>query len=362
VRGDIPKLGILVPGLVGDFLERRFENTHHINALNTLDSYKDRGKNLMPYLDSNKRIGVGGDVWVDSDNKESLYQELQTLIDKGHVQEGIYKIQRCSTDCLRVEILDGIEIKSDKNHLISTVENKKCCTVCNHELVVEEKSALVIKFPDTVHPFNVFPSEFQKDINETARKLSGMSMLISRQRDTGIVFQTGQKTYNIDVDFFWLNYLNTISKGVNKIMLIGSNHVRNHLMYITALSNMTNDNENTPKEIKVIMPSYIKAVAGFEEIPSKEYLKEDPNTTRLLVYSSLSWNKDAQWATEFLKYIKKRSVNVSWNNNIKVETEEMHDVVQSCELINRANIQKALKDGGAKNMNGDDYDIRGMII
>lgn len=363
VRGDIPKLGILVPGLIGDFFNRRFENHSFVNALNVMDSYKNRQTNLESFNQSNSHIKVGGEVWIDVDHKEELMQQFQELVSKGFVTEGVNSVRSCSIGCKRVEFLSDVELKSDKGHLVEHREHGDICKVCQEPIVTEDTPSLVVTFPNELQGFNVYPKEFQKDVDEIARRLSGMRMLVSRQRDTGIKFQLANRTYNLDIDFLWFNYLNTINADREKVVIIGSNHVRQHLMYITALSNMTAKSEGNYKRIKVVMPSYITPVTGFEMIPAGGYMDiEDSNIIRLLVYSSISWTKDAKWATEFYKYIQKKLGKIKWIDGSKIKLDSADQVLESCNLINRSNIQRSLNNIDTKSVSNENYDIRGMIV
>lgn len=346
-RGNTPKLGLLVTSLVADVLAKRHDNVTPRIAINVLDAYQDRGDKLGPLLEAHRKLGVDIDnAWVDTDpaNQEQLFADIDALARRGYLRAERTDVLQCADECLRIEMLADAMTVPEGSVYRKDESGSLVCNFCQQTATTHEADVLTMNFPEDLPIPTVYPYHMQKDFDELGRRAQGMKMLVSRTRQTGVKYDLGGKTFNLDIDFFWMNFLHGVSANTAGVALIGSNHVRRHLMTIASLHFARTSELPTSPELKVIMPSYITEAKGFDAFVRGEYLEEaDPNALRLLILASMSWMKDSQWAASYYGYIKKRLRGIDWTSRTKTTIRDIEELYRDCEQIRGASIAAALK-------------------
>lgn len=123
-----------------------------------------------------------------------------------------------------------------------------------------------------------------------------MDYLVSRNRDTGISVELGGSSYFIDIDFFWLNILNTIKD--NEYTVIGSNHVMWQLSMMCALKQVLD-----PKtEFSMILTPYIYE----SDFNIESFIDTHSEKLQVALLGNLSWRKgNSQWDKNWIKTVSK---------------------------------------------------------
>lgn len=347
-RGYRPKLGLMVTSLVADVISRRHDNVTSIPAFNVLDSYKDRSSQLEPLMEAHNKLGIDiSNAWIDvnPNNRRRLMEDIRSLANMGFLKEEIREVLSCDEDCLRVEMLADAPSFPVGRVYSKNQTGELVCNICQIAARPSEADVLTMTFPTGMPIPTVYPNIMQKDFDELGKRLQGVTILASRMRNTGIVYEGDHKAYNLDVDFFWMNFLSGVAMGKKGAILAGSNHVRRHLMTIAGLFFARNVRTPDRPEVGIIMPTYITKVDGFDSFVNGDYLGEDdPNALRLLVLSSLSWLKDGKWNASAYAYIKRRLHAVDWMVDSRTSVQNLRDIYSDCEQIRGANLSRSLRD------------------
>lgn len=363
----VPKLGLLMPGMLNDYLGARYENVDSRLAVNVIDTYKQR-EGLTPILlDAHRRLGIDvSNYWLDTEHMRALYATMDVLVSRGHLREEMVDVLRCDPGCLKVELLanNGAVVQAGRV-FEQRGDGHLQCKHCSQIVHRESGSELVMTFPEDLKAPTVVPGSFQKDVEDLTARARGMKMLVSRKRGTGLPYELSGRTFNVDVDFFWMNYLNTMDTGYNGIFVVGSNHVRRHLTHISALY----QSAGGTLPMHILTPYYILPKEGFEPYVQQGYSKEeDPNLLRLLILASLSFKKDTPWDTEFLGKARRSLRGVRWAEHRATLLEDPSQVQRELRVLSRDNLYKALgatnqvDDVGRRFLVGNGYDVIGAVV
>lgn len=355
VRSNQSKLGLFMIPILADFLRRR-NNLELKVIINTLDSYRNRDEFVLPYTTQLKRFGISSDeVLIDRDNKNELMEAIEELAKKRYLTEQTRDKYLCS--CGKLEMLTDINFNPSARFY--SIEGRiPHCNLCDSNAErVKSVPLLVMTYPQDVNKGLVIPSHQEKEAVRLYKDIPEHDFLVSRSRDTGITFDGNLSKYNIDIDFLWMNYLSIIGKNRN-VFVVGSNHVIWHLCLMNALYQCSQNRQNTKKST-LITPSYvIEKSDNINRFINGRYENEDPNLSRILVLSSISFNsKNSFWNEGILKYSRRKLLELDreYNSNSNLDK----SVSESIKYLKRNNIERALKEG---KMIGEKYDIRGWLI
>lgn len=367
---SVPKLGLLVPGTIGDFIRRRFSDTAFTLAINAIDTYRNRYPLVRPLISSHNHIGINPDShWIDSEHILELHEQIHKLYTQGYLNDEDATTLRCSDACLKVEMLIDDNFIPQAGRVFSHNANGQLiCRECQHTLKSTISRELVMTFPHDLESPLVYPESLSKDVAEITRRTRGMRMLISRKRPTGIQFEINDKQYNIDIDFFWFNYLNTIAKEHKDIIMIGSNHVRRHLTHINAIYQTVNTHSATRARVHLVTPFYILPSEELAWYTNGGYLDAPiGDLARFLILSSTSFKQDRLWQFDFFELAKKKLKSATWvgYRDLMIHSgsgvqENLH---QAFRLLNSNNIRSALKGTptSPRKVHTRDYDVQGII-
>ncbi|HIQ91227.1 MAG TPA: hypothetical protein IAB27_06380 [Candidatus Coprosoma intestinipullorum] len=335
-RSDKVKFGLTIVPALANLIAKSQEIPYTL-ALNTIDSYIDCRENYVkPYLKELDEQGIGyDDVWIDSGKEEfkKLLFNLDKLIKKGFITNQKRKVYKCR--CGKVEFLDT-GILNNKARLYKVIDNDTIqCRECGDTFSSEVVSCLIAKFPKVFPPKKVIPQNKTKEVEDTFLRISNMEYMVSRTRETGVEVEVNSKKFFIDVDFFWLNILNTFDDL--EYLICGSNHVIWHLSMMCALKQVLSPNSET----SMLLSPYIYK-GDFNEC---ELIDVHSEQAYIAFLGSLSWKKgNSVWNYQFLKCLKelgKKEYNYIINHVCK---KLIKDNPENISKVNRNLILKLLKE------------------
>lgn len=285
-------LGLTITPLVSSILSRNL-NATNVLGINTLDTYKIGRERYVPqYLEVLNSLQITPDaIWNDKKEIQRLLDVFTKLKSRGFIKKSREKILKC--ECGKVEILKDSPMR-DGAKLYAKQESGFVCKQCG-KLREIEKDVLIMQFPKEItRPF-VPMSVNEKEVNELFNRIQGMKYLVSRDRNTGVKFDG----FNIDVDFSFLNFLNTMNFREN--IIVGSNHVNWHMCMAIALKQCLDpDSKNT-----LVSTAYVYDRNAVLPTTTKA-LDENPMLKKAFLIGSLTWNKiNTNWSLETLKTLSK---------------------------------------------------------
>lgn len=354
-KADPPKLGILTSGIITDYLGRHYENVTQVTAVNLLDTYRDRTEMLQAMQNSLVKVGIEREnTWIDSEHVNELYEEIQQLIDNGHLSAEKVPVMKCSDDCKKVEMLANTERRA-RSKQYSIQGDDLICRHCHAKIETKDEWTLLMQYPEKLTPPLIYPHILGKDVKAIAESLGGRRYLASRSRNTGLPISLENHDFNIDIDFMLMNYLGVLCRGKDGVILVGSDHVKAIITQFAAVFQARNGTDN-PKQMMTVNPYYILDNLEFKNFVESDYMLEnDPNILRLLILSSISWSRDCQWNTSFLKYLRKKAGDIDSPENGRATLDKIDDARFALDTIRRSTIQKAVE---TKNFTG----LEGMVI
>lgn len=295
-RSEIVKFGLTIVPAIANLISIN-KGVPYTLALNTLDSYIANRENFVrPYLLELKNQGIDyGNIWIDSNKKE--HGELLAVIDKlitiGFISQQVRKVYRCK--CGKVELLD-CAIMNKKARLYSVeTDGAIKCKACSCLVKSKKTKCLIGKFSNVDLPFKIVPENKRREVLDTISRMTEMEFLVSRSRNTGIQCDIDGELYNIDVDFFWLNLLNTFDDS--EYIVCGSNHVLWHLSMMHALKKVLDPSAET----SIILSPYIYNL----EFEVEKFIDIHSPQAYLAFLGNLSWKKGStSWNLEFIKKLK----------------------------------------------------------
>ncbi|ECQ5238060.1 hypothetical protein FZM63_15725, partial [Listeria monocytogenes] len=293
VRSNRVKPGLLITPIIADYIAREFQIPSVI-ALNVLDSYEKRFEYIKPYLKILKEMDIEFNrIWIDEENKNQLTNNLHILYKKQILKKKMNMVYSC--DCGKVQFVESAFKNIHKGARLYEVKNTEViCNSCNSSCDKVEQEVLTISFSKETIKKEIFPKLMVKEVKELDNRLTSMEYLVSRNRDTGIIFTIEGKKFNIDVDFFWLGYLNQFSD--NHYILVGSNHVTWHL----CLASRVVQSLNPETKITLVLTPYVYNKNNVDEnsIPLKKEI------FKWIVYSHITWKKqDTNWNQSLISQI-----------------------------------------------------------
>lgn len=335
-RDEKVKIGLTIVPTIAN-LVGKITSSEHVLALNVLDSYKkNRQKYIPSYLEELKQQNVQFDhLWIDSDKDtyHSLLNQLYKLHVLGFLQESNEYVYRC--ECGKVEYI-GDSVMHRGGRLYEFEDgNNSICKSCQSRCIGKKETSLIFRFPENIQLPNIIPRNKQKEAEDLIHRIEGMKYLVSRNRNTGIEITLGPRTFSIDVDFFWLNILNTIKD--TEFITVGSNHVIWHLVMMHALGVACNaEISNT-----IILIPYIY---NRKNVEIESIIDVHSNQLYLAFLAHLSWKKGStDWNSAILKEIHKISSSQIDNIIKKISLDIYKDNLNEIEKLNQNIVQKLIK-------------------
>lgn len=293
------KIGMIVIPSVADILARRLGAKSYL-GVNLLDSYVNRADFINVYYKLLCDMGINFDgIWVDSESKESLLENIKKIIDNGFVKEKTENVLRCP--CGVIDMKSGTQNDFVTKRSYVMKDEKPFCSECGEECKVERSKVLVFDTSGLECKSKMVPDRMFKQKVNFHKNLKENGIIVSRARDTKIPTTVNESKYNIDVDFALLTYLACIPE--NKRIVIGSNH-HVYQMYIM---DMIEQALGEDKETAYITMPYVKMQKGNEFDLKKELFNMDNNLRETYIFTNAFRIRNTvnYWSMDLLKYFKK---------------------------------------------------------
>jgi len=266
----------------------------------------DREQYVEPYLSNLGKIGAKYDAeLIDSQNVNFGLSIISILMEKGIIVKKVKKITECK--CAKVEFSDEGEIFSNK--LFDSEGGKRWCKLCETECTTINKEVLVMVLKEPGEMPLIFPKQQIKNTENLFDKFKNKEIVISKTRETGIVYQLENETYNIDIEF--INFC--IVAGQNserKIIISSQNTLFHQLMVYYIHYHLFETNEYI-----MFLTSY---VIESKEVKNRHLGNNEARATfnydidlLLLIMHSLSWSKiESKWKTDYYNTLQRIPMDV----------------------------------------------------
>lgn len=339
------KVGTFTAPLYVSFLAEKLKSKSAL-SLNLLNSYKEFNDNTLDYVEILNNVGINfNEVFIDYYNKDKILDSINTLVKKKLIVEREEEFLSCF--CNKIDIKYSTINNYTNYDLIECKNGNYYCKSCGNKCsIVKEKRLFLIIKEEYLKKIQVIPKIYDDNLEKIREDLRNKEFLISKNRETGVKY----KTYNIDIDFMWNNYINLFSE--KNIVIVTSNK---HLMkvFITNyLANIFN------KNIIYILHPYIEKK---ESIVWEDTLYQyDDYYKKLFLLYSPKWNsKDCYYDTGLFKSLAKlRSGGRSNLYKYLCQNEKYNDLYSFLnEFITKTiNFQKNLNTINQRKVLISDYD------
>lgn len=289
-RRDKP--GILSLCLTMDLLSKKM-NANSYLYLNMMDSYVDRFALRPQFEESLKAVGLTtNNIRLDIDHQSHIARNINTLMQKGYIARERTEILSCS--CGRIDCkADLIDDLKGETQFRKETGGAVVCNSCETTCKVEEKDTLVLKMPGTEKLPVTVPEYLGKEMATLRDKFAGQSIVISKERDTGYVFDFDGQLFNIDVDFCTYNYLSSL-KETNKVV-VGSSHVIYQMYMINLIESLCNPSSN----VAFVPIAHIGGTCDLD-IHAKDI---DAKRKQIYLASAVKLSKETNWPSGKLQYV-----------------------------------------------------------
>ena len=238
---DKMSVGKMTTPILGESISKSM-NCKFIMAINVLNSYKNKSYSGFIKLMNNYNIKPN-QYWIDNEHINKMINQIYILNEMGYICEKEKQIMRCS--CGKVEISkENISTINLKDSLFQIKDDAYYCKFCKSKCVINNEKALVFnsKLVDKTN-MKFYPDFINKDKTTFDKTVGNNDVIISRNRNTGIIINYKGHKYNLDIDFLWQNYL-SLFKEKEKIVMCG-NHQLYQLYMVGLLEKCFNKNNKT---------------------------------------------------------------------------------------------------------------------
>lgn len=283
-------IGMMLAPTIMDYIGTAFDIEKNI-GFNVLHSYDDKVAELEEYLEYVNESGIQYDsIFIDEEHVDELLEIVYDMYLNGYLKIKKKDILRC--ECGRVDMIDS---PNSNAKLYSIHGEKVYCNYCGSECHKIRENVLVLEMSQQERADSIVPSFFTKEVDDFFRTFYGSDILVSKIRNTGYTLDTKYGSFNIDIDFLWMNYFKLFDK-TNQIY-IASNH-QLFVMYLMGyIAKTTSD-----KRLTFIASPYLSV--DLEEAKRQYELKRLKEYKALLLLYNLKWkNKNCQWSNSNAEYL-----------------------------------------------------------
>jgi len=248
------------------------------------------------YVEHCGQIGISGNGVSFKEDASPDYQTYFEKLVKKVLEMGLVNFQteeimwcQCGrTEALASTIKTLAEEKRRKS-LIACSDTVKC-KCCNHPLESSVEDIAVISL-NQVLPENIWPPIYFDEFKEVSKRMSGHSVVISRNHRSGFKIKIGYKEVTIDTDFRWFGYLGYFCQGMSEVLIVSSLTTLNQLAKVIAFSKLC-----LPElKISILIHPVIRVKDGNVKMSSfriEEYLRlcQTANVARFFLASCMQWN------------------------------------------------------------------------
>lgn len=313
-------VGKMTTPILGESLAKSM-NSQFVMSVNLLSSYDDR--NFEVFYKLMKQYNINPDYyWIDKDHISELINKIYFLIDNGYISETEKDLLHCK--CGKIEInrenLDTINLNDS---LLEKVNDKYYCKFCKDECVTTREKVLIFnsRLVDKSQ-MKFYPEFINKDKLTFDKTVGNNDIIISRNRNTGIVVEFNNCCYNIDIDFIWEIYLSLFDTKEKIVMCC--NRQLYQLYMVGMLEKCFNNHSNT---ICLATP-YLEFSERQEELENRVL------SLKMFAILVMKWGKkNNTFDSSLLKYI--NSMNVE-------KKQKLYDILLE-EIDTKENISDDLR-------------------
>lgn len=334
-------IGTLIVPSIAEVMKKKL-NIKTTLSVNLLDSFQNREEYYDGFYDLIKDNNIKlDDVWIDSKNKAELKNCIYELIGKGYVKEKEKDIKICK--CNKVEISSELLENKKQGKLYTKNGDNIKCNECHSVLESTRKKVLIFKVPEKIgENIKIIPSRLKKSLINMNKYMENKEIIISRSRNTGISVDYNNTKYNIDVDFFWANYLDLI-KSKEKLV-IGCEEVLYPIYLTSVLERIRNPKSDTVYLAVPFVNGLEKDVLDYNKLENKEAKK------LTLIFSAVKLkNSRSKWEENIYNYLNKfddikmqEFKKALYNKVEQRENEDFYSYVDRV-VLQELNYQKILK-------------------
>lgn len=229
-RKNYHKSGLYVTNIIMQELSNLFQLEQYY-TFNVLDSYNNKEKYLDFYLNNVNHLLLNPDkILIDRDFEIKDFMDY--LVKKGFISSKIITHKICN--CGRVDITNDFD--NPRTKLFETKDGKKICKICGTECKEIACESLFLKPNQNNNKINIYPKRYEGGIEKQIVFFSSIDYLISKERNTGIIYDYNGKSFNIDIDF--INYLMVAKENARKKIVISSMHLTRHQVITYMINNL----------------------------------------------------------------------------------------------------------------------------
>ncbi len=294
-------IGMCIAPFLMDVISKNL-NCMSIFSVNLLHSYDFKDLVLKNYIDELKEMNINYDsIFIDKKNVEKLLEIIQSMITLGKIEERNETVLRCS--CGKVDIIkNGIRNFDSQGDVYYKQNNKIICKHCNTECREYQEDGLYLKLEENIDDkLKIYPSFLFNATNHFSKQYKGKYYLISKRRNTGYYVIYGDKKYNIDIDFLWMNYINLFN--FDKQIIIASTHQLFEMYLINYINQMWHK-----KDLYFVATPYIRNNSKLDL--DNIFSQEDIIFKKLCILYTLKWkSNEVNWENSILKGIRRLNDN-----------------------------------------------------
>jgi len=217
-------------------------NCKFIMSINTLDCYKDRDAKKLVNLMG--QYNINSDYyWIDSEHINELIDKIYILIKKGYISEKEKEVLCCN--CGKVEIsTDNLNSINMDDALFEKINDDYYCKFCGTKCLRKKTKSLIFdsKLVDK-STMCFFPDFINKDKYTFDQTVGNNDIIISRNRNTGVIINHNGYNYNLDIDFLWQVFLSLFDE--KEKIVICCNHQLYQLYMVGMLEKCFDAKSNT---------------------------------------------------------------------------------------------------------------------
>lgn len=313
----------LVIPVIGETLSKVLDANFYL-CTNVLDSFNKRDESYLLYKKMIDEHHIKyHELWKDDDNLDRLIKNIYSLIEKGYIYEIETQILKCDCGVIEIEKKNIKTCNMDNTHFVidnNEIRCSKCDSICK-----EEKTKVLV-FDSSrfeTNEFNFFPLYLNKDIKSYNNTILSSYVVISRNRNTGVVINYNNSLYNIDIDFLWQTYLNLFEEK-NKIVLSGNKQI--YQLLLTGIISKCLDSDSN---IIFVGNPIINKINDYNFNAECE---DDLLVKKLAIIFNAKWAaKEREFDSGLLNYLKKMS---------NEKRKQLYDIVCGCSFNENVDFKK----------------------
>lgn len=283
-------VGKMTTPILGESLAKSMD-CQFVMSLNLLDCYTTRDS--APFINLLKQYNISPNYyWIDKEYVDELTDKIYILSKNRYIGEKEKEILKCS--CGKVEIAkENINSINMKDSLLEIKNNSYYCKLCHSKCTCIKEKVLVFnsKLVDKTE-MKFYPNFINKDKITFDKTVGNNDIIISRKRNTGILFDYNHRSYNLDIDFLWEVFLSLFNE--QEKIVICCNHQLYQLYMVGMLEKCFNKKSNT----------ICLATPYLEYSPNEIELKNRIMSLKIFSLLGLKWaKKENRFDNSLLNYI-----------------------------------------------------------